>query len=77
MNPSHGPSCPPLVPDITTDNGRLLALLFSLSTPGLDTVYHFDPTVERICVDTGASACISLHTEGELYPYDTGQQSEH
>jgi len=37
----------------------LLALLFSLSTPGLDTVYHFDPTVERICVDTGASACIS------------------
>jgi hypothetical protein len=60
--PKHGPPCLPpiaIVPDVTTHNGRLLALLFSLSTTGLDTVYHFDPTMERICVDTGVSACIS------------------
>jgi hypothetical protein len=34
-------------------------LLFSYSTPGLDSTYKFDPAIERICVDTGASTCIS------------------
>jgi hypothetical protein len=40
-------------------NINLQALLFSLSTPGVDQTYNFDPTIERICVDTGASAFIS------------------
>jgi hypothetical protein len=41
------------------ENTNLCALLFSLSTPGVDNTYHFDSTIERICVDTGASASIS------------------
>jgi hypothetical protein len=41
------------------DNMALQALLFSYSTPGLDNTYKFDPAMERICIDTGASTCIS------------------
>jgi hypothetical protein len=50
---------PPVQHSHTDDNINLQALLFSLSTPGVDQAYHFDPTIERICVDTGASASLS------------------
>jgi hypothetical protein len=44
-------------------NSNLQALLFSLSTPGVDQTYNFDSTIEQICVDTGASASISTKRE--------------
>jgi hypothetical protein len=46
-----------------TENSRLLALLYTLSTPGNDRTYHLGTDVERICIDTGASACISTRKE--------------
>jgi hypothetical protein len=43
----------------TTDNNELLALLFSLTTLATDRTFSFGTDAERICIDTGASACIS------------------
>jgi hypothetical protein len=42
-----------------TDKADLLALLYSLTTPRTSSIYHFDTDIESICVDTGASACLS------------------
>jgi len=67
---SQGPPCTKPIatlPDTMTANGRLLALLFSLLTPSLDNTYHFDPTVECICVDTGASTCISAQKQNLIH----------
>jgi hypothetical protein len=44
-------------------NTDLQALLFSLSTPGVDRTYQFDSSIERICIDTGASASLSTKRE--------------
>jgi hypothetical protein len=38
-------------------------MLFSLTTPGSSDAYNFDTDSERICIDTGASACISRRKE--------------
>jgi hypothetical protein len=38
---------------------ELLALLFSLTTPANDRTFSFGTNAERICIYTGASACIS------------------
>jgi hypothetical protein len=40
-------------------NKQLQAYLYSLSTPGADNTITFGTDSERICIDTGASACIS------------------
>jgi hypothetical protein len=40
-----------------------LALLYSLSTPGSLMAYQFDSDTERICIDTGASACLSTRRD--------------
>jgi hypothetical protein len=48
---------------VMSTNSHLQALLFSLSTPGIDRTYNFDSTIECICVDTGASASISTKRE--------------
>jgi len=40
-----------------------LAFLYSLTTPQQDSCYNFGTDTERICIDTGASACISTHRE--------------
>jgi hypothetical protein len=42
---------------------QLQALLYSLNTPTQDTTTHFGSDFERICIDTGASACISTRKE--------------
>jgi hypothetical protein len=44
-------------------NQQLLAYLYSLSTPAHDCMLHFGTDLERICIDTGASACISTRKE--------------
>jgi hypothetical protein len=46
-----------------SQNKHLQGLLFSLSTPGINSEYNFDESVERICVDTGASASVSTKRE--------------
>jgi hypothetical protein len=38
-------------------------MLYSLSTPGGSDTYNFDTDAERICIDTGASACLSTKKE--------------
>jgi hypothetical protein len=47
----------------TSTEANTLALLHSLSTPGGTDTYNFDSDSERICIDTGASACISAVKE--------------
>jgi hypothetical protein len=51
----------------TQQNNELLALLYSLNTPGLDNTYLFDSGIERICSDTGASACLSAKKENFVH----------
>jgi hypothetical protein len=51
----------------TQQNNQLLALLYSLNTPGLDNAYLFDSGIERICIDTGASACLSAKKENFVH----------
>jgi hypothetical protein len=41
------------------ENKEMLALLYSLNTPRTSSIYHFDTDTESICIDTGASACLS------------------
>jgi len=41
------------------ENKWLLAMLFSLTTPAMDSTVSFGTNTERICIDTGALACIS------------------
>jgi hypothetical protein len=41
------------------DNNRLWAYLYSLTTPDRQDSVHFGTDTEYICIDTGASACIS------------------
>jgi hypothetical protein len=50
-------------PKSCAENKRLLALLYSLTTPQNNSSYNFGTDIERICIDTGASACISTHRE--------------
>jgi hypothetical protein len=50
-------------PRSAVDNSRMLALLYLLSTPKHDSVYNFGTDTERICIDTGTSACISTHRD--------------
>jgi hypothetical protein len=42
-----------------TENAQLQAYLYSLSTPGANHKIRFGTDAEDICIDTGASACIS------------------
>jgi hypothetical protein len=44
-------------------SSQLLAYLYSLNTPGTDRIMLFGSDMERICIDTGASACISTRRE--------------
>jgi hypothetical protein len=61
--PAMGHIVSPLVmpshPQSPEENVQLQALLYSLNTPTQDTTIHFGSDFERICIDTGASACIS------------------
>jgi hypothetical protein len=58
-NDVHAPS---LKVNTPIDNHHK-AMLLSLSTPGGSDTYQFDTDAERICIDTGASACISTKKE--------------
>jgi hypothetical protein len=52
------------VTDIDPDSNRqFLAYLYSLNTPANDRMMLFGSDMERICIDTGASACISTRKE--------------
>ena len=51
--------CCPLQPRSATENLQLQAYLYSLSTPGVQHTVGFGSDAEHICIDTGASACIS------------------
>jgi hypothetical protein len=42
-----------------TENAQIQAYLYSLSTPGANHKIRFGTDAEDICIDTGASACIS------------------
>jgi hypothetical protein len=41
------------------ENAKLQALLYSLTTPAFDRTFSFGTDTERICIDAGASACLS------------------
>jgi hypothetical protein len=56
---AHAPS----IQDTTTSQNHHRAMLFSLTTPRSSDAYNFDTDSERICIDTGASACISNRRE--------------
>ncbi len=43
----------------TSTNAELLTMLYMLATPGKTSEYTFDTDSEKICIDTGASACTS------------------
>jgi hypothetical protein len=44
-------------------NSQLLAYLYSLTTTQNSSTIHFGLDTEQICIDTGASACISARRE--------------
>ncbi len=52
-----------VVPHLPKLANEPLALLYSLSTPGSLMAYQFDSDTERICIDTGASACLSTRRD--------------
>lgn len=52
---------PPILIRDLAANKQLLAYLYSLSTPGVQENISFGSDMESVCVDTGASACISPH----------------
>lgn len=41
------------------NNQHKLAILCTMATPGFTNTYQFNTTSEKICIDTGASACLS------------------
>jgi hypothetical protein len=45
------------------NNNHLLAMLYTLATPGAQTPYQFDTVSKQICIDTGALACISTQRD--------------
>ncbi len=55
----HLAQCDPEHPRSDRDNLQLQAHLYSLTTPGSQDTIHFGADTESICIDTGASACIS------------------
>jgi hypothetical protein len=50
----------PLLSDLPLTGTTPLALLYILNTPAVANTYEFDHTIERICVDTGASVSLSM-----------------
>jgi hypothetical protein len=60
----------PQLPQPLFENNNMQAMLFSLSTRGPYNANSFDPSIERICIDTGASASISTKRQNfiQLHP---------
>jgi hypothetical protein len=63
MGPTDFLTIHPHQPRSCEENKRILAFLYSITTPQQESCYNFGTDTERICIDIGASACISTRRE--------------